>query len=79
MVLLGGYLPCCSISTAPNILIGCLIAIFSILIDFSVILAIDHLNERMEKEEELFDLEKNGSRSFNIWKRISKDWRIYAW
>lgn len=58
MVLLGGYLPCCNISTAPNILIGCLIAIFSILIDFSVILAIDHLNERMEKEEELFDLEK---------------------
>ncbi len=58
VLLLSGYLPGCDISKTLNALIGCLIAIFSILIDFSVILVIDHLNERVQKEEELYMLEK---------------------
>lgn len=43
--------------TVPIIVVGYLMAIFSIVIDFTVIIVIENMNERIDREEEFNGLE----------------------
>lgn len=51
------FLFCGTVLTVPIIVVGYLMAIFSILIDFAVIIVIENMNERIDREEELSGLE----------------------
>lgn len=51
------FLFCGTVLTVPIIVVGYLMAIFSIVIDFAVIIVIENMNERIDREEEFNGLE----------------------
>lgn len=57
LLVAGLFSVCSAYLTVPITVAGHMIAVFSILIDFAVIIVIENMNERIDREEELSGLE----------------------